>query len=111
MMITTMKGAGKWFGALAVAGLTFGGVSIANADDDAAILASCTADLQLSASGCACVLDKVHEELNDNQRAFLVAAVTEDQANMVTAQMALTGEEMMEVATFMTTTPQQCQAQ
>lgn len=63
--------------------------------DDAAILASCKTDLQLSDSGCACV----------------VAAIKKDTATQQKAQMALSGEEMMEMANFMTMTPQQCQNQ
>ncbi|QDZ01728.1 hypothetical protein FQ775_15865 [Nitratireductor mangrovi] len=79
--------------------------------DDAAILASCKTDLQLSDSGCACVLDKVHSTLNDKQLAFFVAAIKKDTATQQKAQMALSGEEMMEMANFMTMTPQQCQNQ
>ena len=92
--------------ALTAAGLTgFAGAAVAN---DEVILASCKAELQLSDSGCACVLDKVHSELSDKQLAFFVAAIGKDQPAMMKAQMELTGAEMMEIATFMTETPQQC---
>lgn len=86
------------------------GAGAALANDDV-ILASCKAELQLSDSGCACVLDKVHSELSDKQIEFFVAAIGKNQAGMMQAQMALTGAEMMEIATFMTATPQQCQNQ
>ncbi len=79
--------------------------------DDEAILASCKADLQLSDSGCACVLDRVHEDLNDKQLAFFVAAIRKDAEAQMKAQMGLTGDEMMELANFMTQTPMQCQNQ
>lgn len=79
--------------------------------DDAVILASCKAELKLSDSGCACVLDKVHSELSDTQVEFFVAAIGKNQPAMMQAQMALTGAEMMEIATFMTATPQSCQNQ
>ncbi|MBO6724377.1 MAG: hypothetical protein JJ911_01780 [Rhizobiaceae bacterium] len=82
----------------------------ASADDDA-ILASCKADLQFSDSACACVLDKVHETLNEKQLAFFVAALRKDTQAQMKAQMDLTGAEMMEMANFMTQTPQQCQNQ
>ncbi|MBO6539954.1 MAG: hypothetical protein JJ969_11200 [Rhizobiaceae bacterium] len=82
----------------------------ASADDDA-ILASCKADLQFSDSACACVLDKVHETLNERQLAFFVAALRKDTQAQMKAQMDLTGAEMMEMANFMTQTPQQCQNQ
>ena len=94
---------------LAVLPVVFYAVT-AQANDDV-ILASCKTELQLSESGCACVLDKVHSELSDNQLAFFVAAISKDQPAMVQAQMALTGAEMMEIATFMTATPQSCQNQ
>jgi hypothetical protein len=84
------------------------GVALA---DDALILASCKADLQLSDTGCACVLDKVHETLNENQLAFFVAALRKDQQAQMKAQMNLTGAEMMEMANFMTQAPTQCQNQ
>lgn len=79
--------------------------------NDEVILASCKAELQLSDAGCACVLDKVHSELSDKQLAFFVAAISKNQPVMMQAQMALTGAEMMEIANFMTVTPQQCQNQ
>jgi len=101
---------GGWLGAAAVAVLTLGGAGAATADD-AVILKSCKDDLQLSGSACACVLDKVHSELSENQRTFFVAALREDQAAMMSAQMKLTGAEMMEMANFMAITPQHCEAQ
>ena len=110
MTIQKVVATGQLFAALALMGLITAGSNPAMADD-AVILASCKDDLQLSDSGCACVLDKVHSELSENQLTFFVAAISEDQAAMAQASMVLTGAEMMEMATFMTSTPQQCQDQ
>lgn len=96
-------------GLMTIVPLMFG-ASAARANDDV-ILASCKAELQLSDSGCACVLDKVHSDLSDKQLEFFVAAISKNQPAMMQAQMALTGAEMMEIANFMTATPQICQNQ
>ena len=93
-----------------LAGLFLMAGTAARANDDA-ILASCKHDLRLSDSGCACVLEKVHSELNEAQFAFFVASVSGDVAGQQKAQMQLTGEDMQKLAMFMTTTPQQCQNQ
>lgn len=78
------------------------------ADDDAVILESCKADLELSDKGCSCLLDKIHDELTVDQQAFLVASIGEDRSAVQTAMTKLSGEEMMEMATFMTVTPSEC---
>ena len=94
------------------AAFTFAALAVLPARaDDATILASCKADLQFSDSACACVLDKVHETLNEKQLAFFVAALKKDTQAQMKAQMELTGGEMLEMANFMTQTPQQCQNQ
>ncbi len=110
MIIQKTTTTGLRLAGMALVGLINVGSSTVTADD-AVILASCKDDLQLSDSGCACVLDKVHSELSENQLTFFVAAISEDQETMAQASMALTGAEMMEMATFMTSTPQQCQDQ
>ena len=90
------------------AGFIFLALGLARADDGA-ILASCKTDLKLSDSGCACVLDKVHSTLNEKQLAFFVASLRKDTQAQMKAQMGLTTAEMMEMANFMTATPQECQ--
>ena len=76
------------------AAFTFAALAVLPARaDDATILASCKADLQFSDSACACVLDKVHETLNEKQLAFFVAALKKDtQAQMKALQKKLTAD-------------------
>ncbi len=77
-------------------------------DNDAAILASCKADLQLTDAGCDCLLGKVKAELSAGQQTFLVAAISNDAAGQQSAMAQLSGEEMMELTGFMTNAPQSC---
>ena len=79
--------------------------------NDEVLLKSCKEDLKLSESGCACVMEKIANELSDKQRNFLVASISNDQQAMQQGFKELTGQEMMDVTTFMTQTPMQCQNQ
>lgn len=81
--------------------------------DDAVIYDSCKKELQLSDSGCQCVLTEVHNTLTPNQLEVFVAMIQGDNSAMVAAQSSgkLTGEDMIVLANFMTTTPNKCKTQ
>ncbi len=96
--------------ALWIAGWAFASPAMAQ-DPMQAIYNSCKEVLQLSDSGCDCVIAETKDKLNDGQIAFFSAAVSNDSAAMVEAQGKLTGDEMLELTEFMTVTPSTCQNQ
>jgi hypothetical protein len=73
------------------------------------LYASCKKDLQLSDTGCDCLMMRMDAELNAKQQRFIATAISKDRDGMVKAQGELSGNEMMEVSTFMTQAPSQCQ--
>lgn len=93
-------------GALGLALMVSGGAQAQSNDEK--IVASCKAELQMTDAGCGCLLDKVHAELSEGQQSFLVAAISNDTAGQQSAMQQLSGEEMLELTTFMTSAPQSC---
>lgn len=77
--------------------------------DRATVMASCEAQLRMDADGCACIADRAARELNEKQYAFFVARISGGEGANDTMS-GMTGEEAMEVATFMSTAPSQCAA-
>ena len=69
---------------------------------------SCRKDLQLSASICECIAARIVSEFNAKQQRFFIASVTKDKNAIMTIAPTLSQQEMMQIATFMTTAPQQC---
>ena len=87
-------------------------ISDAHAENDYDLIrASCSTTLELSDSGCDCIVAKVQAELNDNERGMLVASIESDPTKIAAAQSKLSGEEMNNVMSFMTNTPSLCQNQ
>ena len=80
---------------------------------DEAVYNSCKKDLQLSDSGCQCVLDEMHSNLSDHQREVFVELIQGNNAALIAAQSSgkLTAEDMTVLTNFMTTTPSKCQSQ
>ncbi|MDP2619383.1 MAG: hypothetical protein Q8P46_04285 [Hyphomicrobiales bacterium] len=68
----------------------------------------CGPQLGFSASGCKCISNTAAVELNDTQQAFVAAQVTKNQAEIARIQGAMTMDEMMQAANFMTTAPSRC---
>ena len=67
----------------------------------------CAAQLKLPPPACQCIVDKA-SSLNDNQQAFVAAAVTKDEATTAALRGQMTVPELTEAAMFMTTSPQAC---
>lgn len=84
-------------------------VGAVQAGDRDTVLESCRANLQLDEAGCACVADRSEAELSETQYAFFVSSVSGDAAANSFASK-LSGDEAMEVMTFMTTVPTACKA-
>ena len=78
---------------------------------DQIIRDSCKNDLKLSDSGCDCVVNEANENLNANQLEFFIAAISKDNGKMMEMQSKISGDEMMELTNFMTTTPTTCKNQ
>ena len=78
---------------------------------DEIIRNSCEKELRLSDSGCDCVVSKANASLNENQMTFFLAAIQQDQQAMIASQSKLSGDEMLAVTEFMTSTPSACQNQ
>lgn len=78
---------------------------------DEIIRDSCKKELKLSDSGCDCVVSKANATLNENQMAFFLAAIQQNQQAMIASQSKLSGDEMLAVTQFMTSTPSACQNQ
>lgn len=84
-------------------------VGAVQAGDRDTVLESCRVNLQLDDAGCACVADRSEAELSETQYAFFVSTVSGDAAANSLASK-LSGDEAMEVMTFMTTVPTACKA-
>lgn len=92
--------------AMAVAAFPFHALA-----SDQIIRDSCKNDLKLSDSGCDCVVNEANENLNANQLEFFIAAISKDNGKMMEMQSKISGDEMMELTNFMTTTPTTCKNQ
>lgn len=87
--------------------------AVAASADNEKIYASCKKDLQLTDSGCQCVLKEVADNLNEHQTEMLVVMIGEDKQAVAQAMSSgkLSGEDMLFLTNFMTTTPTKCQNQ
>lgn len=81
--------------------------------DDTVIFNSCKKDLQLTDSGCQCVLTEVNSSLTPNQLEVFVAMIQGDNSAMIAAQSSgkLTADDMTTLANFMAVTPNKCKSQ
>jgi len=79
------------------------------ADDYDILRSECGKQLQLSSSGCDCVVAKA--KLNDKERALVVAHVTQDQNAIMQRQQGMSGDSVMKAVMFMAQTPQKCAGQ
>jgi hypothetical protein len=68
----------------------------------------CHKQLNLGASGCACIGERASEVLNEKQQRMVVAMVTKDQAASAELRAQMSVEEMTGAANFMTETPTTC---
>lgn len=91
-------------GALAVLALAAGGAKADATLEE--IGRQCGLQLRLSDKGCTCIVDRASDELNDTQRRFVVAKVTENQE--AERNLSLSPAEMQEVIAFIQTAPQSC---
>jgi hypothetical protein len=97
--------------ALVVVGFVLTGVVAAQAGNRETIMAECAKQLQLSDSGCTCIVDRAENELSPVQQELLIAGVTDNQAGRMAAIGKMSPTEMQEVAAFMQSAPQTCSAQ
>lgn len=68
----------------------------------------CHKQLRLGDSACACIGDQAEKQLNENQRALVVALVTKNQAASGAVQAKMTVEELTEAGKFMQEAPKLC---
>jgi hypothetical protein len=72
------------------------------------IEAACKAHGYAAGSACPCIADRAMQQMNEAQRAWLVASITRNQAESARLQGTMTVVEIVAVGTFMTLAPQQC---
>lgn len=82
------------------------GTAFAGDRDD--ILASCAANLGLSAAGCNCVADTAMNEFNEQEFAFFMAVIRDDRDAQMAAMGQMTPEEMTSVGERMNEIPGKC---
>jgi hypothetical protein len=95
---------------IAIAGLVLAATASPAFADAAAIetlRTECAVQLNLPAPACDCIADKAGE-MNDDQQAFVAAAVTKDEATTAALRGQMTVADLTEAAMFMTTSPQAC---
>jgi len=72
------------------------------------VLAACQRHGYVATSACPCVADRAMKNLDDAQRAWLVASISENATETARLQGAMTVQEIVGVGTFMTQAPHQC---
>jgi len=68
----------------------------------------CHKQLNLGASGCACIGERAEEILDKKQQQMVVAMVTKDQAASAELRSQMSPEEMAGAAEFMMNAPRIC---
>ena len=95
-------------------GLTAIGMAVAGVPEAQAgggrgeIEAACKSHGYTAEVGCPCIADRAMEQMNEAQRAWLVASISRNKTELARLQGAMTVVEIVAVGTFMTLAPQQC---
>lgn len=72
---------------------------------------SCLAELNLPAAACSCIGKRAEAEFNAKQQKFFIAMITKNKPAMAAQKGDITGNEMTQIAMFMTTAPNDCMNQ
>ena len=91
----------------AAAALAFSG-SLAKADLIDDLEAKCHEQLQLGDAGCACVRERIQENLNEEQQQLLFSMVSNDSATMGSLMSSMPQDQVGETMNFMSETPTIC---
>jgi hypothetical protein len=100
----------KLWAVLAAAVVLSAPLMAAAADDYDTLRSECGKQLQLSPSGCECIVNSARAELSDQERELVVAHVTRD-PNVMAKQQGMTRDSAMKVMNFMVNAPQKCATQ
>ena len=85
------------------------GNAFATGDNISTLQAQCEPQLNLSTSGCTCLVSAAQSLLNSKQLDFVVSAIARDAEALDTAKGALNDEELIKVTTFMSEEPSKCE--
>ena len=96
-----------WLSGLAVMSMVSAAPDVMAAGGRSEVLAACKTHGYVAESACGCVADRAMKSLDDAQRAWLVASISQDEAESARLQGAMTVKEIVGVGTFMTLAPHQ----
>ena len=98
-----------WLTGLAAMGMAAAGAPDALAGGSRGeIVAACKSHGYAAETACPCIADRAMEQMNEAQRAWLVASMSRNEAESAGLQGAMTVQEIVAVGTFMSQAPQQC---
>ncbi len=83
--------------------------SVASAATPEEVTSACEAGSSLPTNLCACVGED-SASLSDEQRAFYVAAMNKDEAETTRLRLAMSPNDLIDIVTFMRTSPAECAA-
>ncbi|MCP4330887.1 MAG: hypothetical protein GY791_21070 [Alphaproteobacteria bacterium] len=81
----------------------------ASADRRGEIEAACRTQQWMAASGCACIADSAMADLNETQRAWMLASAKNDRAEANRIQGEMTMNELQALGAFMAQNSVACQ--
>jgi len=73
-----------------------------------AVSTACANGTNMPAAICTCVGDQAAGDLSADQQAFVIAAFNANQAEATRLRGVLSGGDLVQAATFMASTPQNC---
>ena len=97
-----------WVSGLAVMSMVSAAPDVMGAGGRGEVLSACKAHGYVAESACGCVADRAMKNLDEAQRAWLVASITQNETETARLQGAMTVKEIVGVGTFMTLAPHQC---